>query len=144
MDDVSANLARSKELALRELSKDNIAIVYDDEKLSANTVNEPIERGKPIEEIRDQPYSLPSDFTWDTLDINNPTILKELYQLLNENYVEDDDNMFRFDYAPEFLKWALQPPGWTADWHCGVRVVKSNKLVGFISAVPATIRIYNQ
>ncbi|KAH7962511.1 hypothetical protein HPB52_016614 [Rhipicephalus sanguineus] len=80
-----------------------------DEKLSATDVNEPIECSKPLEEIRDQPYSLPPDFTWDTLDINNPTI----------------------------------PPGWTADWHCGVRVVKSNKLVGFISAVPATIRIYN-
>ena len=31
--------------------------------------------------------------------------LKELYTLLNENYVEDDDNMFRFDYSPEFLRW---------------------------------------
>lgn len=31
--------------------------------------------------------------------------LKELYTLLNENYVEDDDNMFRFDYSPEFLLW---------------------------------------
>ena len=31
--------------------------------------------------------------------------LKELYQLLNGNYVEDDDNMFRFDYSPEFLQW---------------------------------------
>jgi glycylpeptide N-tetradecanoyltransferase len=30
---------------------------------------------------------------------------------LNENYVEDDDNMFRFDYSPDFLRWALQPPG---------------------------------
>ncbi len=38
--------------------------------------------------------------------------LKELYNLLNENYVEDDDNMFRFDYSTEFLKWALTPPGW--------------------------------
>ena len=47
--------------------------------------------------------------------IRAPTIiflqLKELYILLNENYVEDDDNMFRFDYSPEFLRWALQPPG---------------------------------
>jgi glycylpeptide N-tetradecanoyltransferase len=42
----------------------------------------------------------------------NPSFqLKELYILLNENYVEDDDNMFRFDYSPEFLRWALQPPG---------------------------------
>lgn len=31
--------------------------------------------------------------------------LKELYTLLNENYVEDDDCLFRFDYPPEFLKW---------------------------------------
>ena len=31
--------------------------------------------------------------------------LTELYTLLNENYVEDDDNMFRFDYSPEFLRW---------------------------------------
>ena len=31
--------------------------------------------------------------------------LKELYTLLNENYVEDDDNMFRFDYSPAFLQW---------------------------------------
>lgn len=31
--------------------------------------------------------------------------LRELYTLLNENYVEDDGNMFRFDYSPEFLLW---------------------------------------
>jgi len=33
--------------------------------------------------------------------------LKEVYTLLNENYVEDDDNMFRFDYSPEFLHWLV-------------------------------------
>ena len=70
--------------------------------------------------------------------------LKELYVLLNENYVEDDDNMFRFDYSPEFLRWALQPPGSLRDWHVGVRVTKNNKLFGFISAVPATIRVYEK
>jgi len=63
---------------------------------------------------------------------------------LNENYVEDDDNMFRFDYSPEFINWALQPPGWFKDWHCGVRASKSNKLVGFISAVPAHIRVFEK
>jgi len=107
-------------------------------------VNEEIEADKTSEEIRQDPLSLPSGFTWDTLDISEPLILKELYTLLNENYVEDDDNMFRFDYSPEFLQWALQPPGWLADWHCGVRVVKSKKLVGFISAVPAHIKIYDR
>ncbi|VDP26919.1 unnamed protein product [Soboliphyme baturini] len=70
-------------------------------------------------------------------------MLQELYHLLNENYVEDEDNMFRFDYSPEFLKWALQPPGWLGEWHCGVRVSKNNKLVCFICAVPCKVRVYN-
>lgn len=37
---------------------------------------------------------------------------------------------------------ALQPPKWLAQWHCGVRVDTNNKLVGFIAAVPADVRIY--
>ncbi|MBN3312032.1 NMT1 tetradecanoyltransferase, partial [Atractosteus spatula] len=93
--------------------------------------------------IRTEPYSLPQGFIWDTLDLGNSAVLKELYTLLNENYVEDDDNMFRFDYSPEFLLWALRPPGWLPQWHCGVRVVSNKKLVGFISAIPASIRIYD-
>jgi glycylpeptide N-tetradecanoyltransferase len=31
--------------------------------------------------------------------------IKEVYDLLNQNYVEDDDNMFRFDYSMQFLRW---------------------------------------
>ncbi|XP_035510759.1 glycylpeptide N-tetradecanoyltransferase 1 [Morone saxatilis] len=93
--------------------------------------------------IREEPYSLPQGFSWDTLDLGNAAVLKELYTLLNENYVEDDDNMFRFDYSPEFLLWALRPPGWLPQWHCGVRVNSNQKLVGFISAIPASIRIYD-
>ncbi|RWS11094.1 glycylpeptide N-tetradecanoyltransferase 2-like protein, partial [Dinothrombium tinctorium] len=127
-------------------------------KIDENVAEEgPIEGQKKVDEIRKEPYPLPEGFTWDTLNIDDPVVvnadvkafenslfsiqLKELYHLLNENYVEDDDNMFRFDYSPEFLKWALKPPHWKQDWHCGVRVTKSNKLVGFISAVPATIRV---
>ncbi|XP_014405420.1 PREDICTED: glycylpeptide N-tetradecanoyltransferase 2 isoform X3 [Myotis brandtii] len=93
--------------------------------------------------VRQEPYSLPQGFMWDTLDLGNAEVLKELYTLLNENYVEDDDNMFRFDYSPEFLLWALRPPGWLLQWHCGVRVSSNKKLVGFISAIPANIRIYD-
>lgn len=112
-----------------------------DEKIVAN---EPIEPPKTTEEIRSEPYTLPDGFVWDTLNLNEPLVLKELYTLLNENYVEDDDCMFRFDYQTEFLKWALQPPGWKMEWHCGVRVIKSGRLVGFISAIPAQLRIYDR
>jgi len=108
------------------------------------TTNEEINPDPPLDQIRSDPYSLPSGFKWDTLLLDDPLVLKEVYVLLNENYVEDDDNMFRFDYSPEFINWALQPPGWHKEWHCGVRATKSNKLVGFISAVPAHIRMYEK
>lgn len=112
-----------------------------DEKIEAN---EAIEANKSISELRADPYALPTGFKWETLNINDPLVLTELYTLLNENYVEDDDAMFRFDYQPSFLKWALQPPGWLPEWHIGVRVVKSGLLVGFISAIPGHVRIYEK
>ena len=37
-----------------------------------------------------------------------PRTFQEVYTLLSENYVEDDDNMFRFDYSREFLKWYFE------------------------------------
>jgi hypothetical protein len=73
-----------------------------DERVLENTAIEP---DQPIESIKPEPYSLPVGFQWDTLNIDDPLILKELYTLLNENYVEDEDAMFRFDYPPNFLKW---------------------------------------
>ncbi|XP_070072068.1 glycylpeptide N-tetradecanoyltransferase-like [Drosophila takahashii] len=108
------------------------------------TTNECIEPNKEVSEIRAEPYTLPGGFKWVTLDLTDANDLKELYTLLNENYVEDDDAMFRFDYQPEFLKWSLQPPGWKRDWHVGVRVEKSGKLVGFISAIPSKLKSYDK
>lgn len=103
-----------------------------------------IEPDKTIAEIKQDPYALPEGFIWETLDLENADVLKELYTLLNENYVEDDDAMFRFDYQPEFLRWALQPPNWLKDWHVGVRVTKSGRLIAFISAIPAEIKVYER
>ena len=47
----------------------------------------------------------------------------------------------RFNYSPEFLRWALQPPGYRLDWLVGVRVAASQKLVGFITGVPARVKV---
>jgi len=102
----------------------------------------PIEEDK--KEVRQMPFSLPASFEWDTLDLSDDSQVVEVYKLLNENYVEDEDNMFRFDYSSEFLQWALRPPGWQRDWHCGVRVKSNRKLVGFISAVPATMNVHGR
>jgi hypothetical protein len=65
----------------------------------------PIEPNKPLDQVRQDPYKLPHDFEWCLIDISQPDQLKELYELLSANYVEDSDAIFRFDYSAEFLKW---------------------------------------
>ncbi|KAH7889421.1 N-myristoyl transferase [Phlebopus sp. FC_14] len=100
-----------------------------------------IEPTKAIEEVRQEPYPLPKDFEWSIVDINDPKQIKEVYDLLSLNYVEDDEAAFRFKYSAEFLEWALKPPGYYKDWHIGVRVSSNKKLVAFISGVPITLRV---
>ncbi|KAI8919892.1 acyl-CoA N-acyltransferase [Powellomyces hirtus] len=109
-----------------------------DEKVDSNG---PIEVDKALEDIRQDPYPLPKEFQWSLIDIEDDKQTKELYELLSLNYVEDDDAMFRFDYSAAFLKWALKPPGWKKAWHIGVRVTSNQKLVAFISGVPAGLRV---
>ncbi|ESK94543.1 peptide n-myristoyl transferase [Moniliophthora roreri MCA 2997] len=99
-----------------------------------------IEPSKPREQVRQEPYLLPKDYEWTTIDINDPNQSKEVYDLLSLNYVEDDDASFRFKYSAQFLEWALQPPGYFKEWHVGVRVKSNKKLVAFISGVPLLIR----
>ncbi|PIO64966.1 Myristoyl-CoA:protein N-myristoyltransferase protein [Teladorsagia circumcincta] len=77
---------------------------FSDEEKSTNE-NNFIEPDLPPEKIRQEPYSLPDPFMWSDVDLNDEKQLQELYNLLTENYVEDDDNMFRFDYSAAFLKW---------------------------------------
>ena len=43
-----------------------------------------------------------------------------------------------------FIGRALQPVGWLKQWHAGVRVIKNDKLVGFISAVPSHMKVYDK
>lgn len=83
----------------------NISFLLIDEPPDEGFFNGPIEPDQPLESVRPTPYSLPVGFRWDTLNVNDSAVLKELYTLLNENYVEDEDSMFRFDYQPDFLKW---------------------------------------
>lgn len=103
--------------------------------------NEPVEPDKLPEEIRQDPYPLLKQFEWHEFDVDSDEEMKEVYTLLNENYVEDDDNMFRFDYSISFLRWALKSPGWKRLWHLCVRVADNKKLVACITAVPVLLNI---
>uniref|UniRef100_A0A1I7WPB0 glycylpeptide N-tetradecanoyltransferase n=1 Tax=Heterorhabditis bacteriophora TaxID=37862 RepID=A0A1I7WPB0_HETBA len=79
-----------------------------------NSENTFIEADLPTDKIRQESYSLPDSFIWSDINVDDDAQLQvcyfflcqsELYTLLTENYVEDDDNMFRFDYSAAFLKW---------------------------------------
>ena len=96
----------------------------------------PLEEKNSVENVRKDGLPLPKEFEWCDVNLNDDNEIKEVYDLLTENYVEDDDNMFRFDYSVEFLRWAVLPPNFYKEWLCGVRVKKSKKLVGFITAIP--------
>jgi len=105
------------------------------------TMHGPLET-KTIDQVKVEPYNLPAGFEWSVIDIMDTNQMNEMYDLLANNYVEDDDNMFRFAYSPAFLQWALTPPGYYKDWHIGVRITKSKKLVACITGIPADMKIY--
>lgn len=94
-------------------------------------------------DVKPEGYNMPAGFEWCSVNILDDAQCQEVYTLLFENYVEDDDNMFRFDYSKEFLKWALTPPGYFPDWHVGVRSIANGKLLAFITGVPAHVRVHN-
>lgn len=93
---------------------------------------------------------VPQEFEWITLDIADETQMRELHDFLAQHYVEDDDGLFRFNYSIDFLRWALTPPGYHNDWLVGLRTrgswsgISPRQLIGFISGVPATLRIIDQ
>ncbi|KAL8492547.1 hypothetical protein ACS0TY_023946 [Phlomoides rotata] len=104
----------------------------------------PIEQAIPLSEVRQEPYNLPALFEWTVCDMGSDEVCNEVYLLLMNNYVEDDDNLFRFNYSKEFLQWGLRPPGYFQSWHIGVRVNASKKLVAFITAIPVKMRVRDE
>lgn len=108
-------------------------------------VKKPFKEGPIILQDKDQisktPAPLVEGFEWSDLDVEDSKELAELYDLLCNHYVEDDEAMFRFNYSNETLFWALKAPEWRKSWHVGVRATKSRKLVAFISAIPVHLRV---
>ncbi|KAF2271128.1 glycylpeptide N-tetradecanoyltransferase [Lojkania enalia] len=94
-----------------------------------------------IEKVDKQPSPMHPGFEWVTMDLEDEKELEEVYDLLTNHYVEDQEAMFRFRYSPSFLNWALKAPGWKKEWHVGVRASASRKLVAFISGIPIQLRV---
>ena len=107
----------------------------------------PIDDSNILENVKKDPYSLPKGFSWYDVDIHNKEDLTTLYEFLRDNYVEDDEGMFRFDYSEDFLKWHLTAPGYLKQWHCSVFYASqdgSSKMVGFISGIPIHIHVHEK
>ncbi|TMW62104.1 hypothetical protein Poli38472_009597 [Pythium oligandrum] len=104
----------------------------------------PIDAPKTVADVRQEPYAMPAGFEWAVVDFTDDAQAKEVYDLLTQNYVEDDTALLRFDYSVDFLKWALTPPDFRKDWHIGVRNQKTGKLMAFISGIPVKVRVYDE
>ncbi|XP_010445121.1 PREDICTED: glycylpeptide N-tetradecanoyltransferase 1-like [Camelina sativa] len=61
----------------------------------------PIEPATPLSEVKQEPYNLPAAYEWTTCDMKSDYVSSEVYNLLKNNYVEDDENMFRFNYLKD-------------------------------------------
>lgn len=109
--------------------------------VEASAYDNCIDSVKTIDDVSADPLPIPAGFNWSVVNIKDDVECEEVYNLLTQNYVEDDENMFRFDYSVKFLQWALTPPGYKKDWLFGVRGGKKNKLFGFISGIPVHMNI---
>ena len=94
------------------------------------------------DQVPQTPAPLPEGYEWVELDLTDDEELKEVHNLLNLHYVEDDNAAFRFSYSKSFLDWALKAPGWRKSWHVGVRAKgKSRVLVASIFGIPTRLRV---
>ena len=95
-------------LAKREFKK--IAPLYDThdfwdsqpvpketDSVESGDFDKPIDVIKTVDEIRAEPLDIPAGFHWSNVNVEDDNEAQEVYDLLTQNYVEDDDNMFRFD-----------------------------------------------
>lgn len=95
----------------------------------------------PQSDQLNNPIDLPEGLRWSVVDFEAVNQVQEVYCLLRDHYVEDNDELFRFHYQIDFLKWALMGPSMHPDWYVSIRCLESDKLVGFISAVPIELSV---
>ena len=81
--------------------------------------------------------NLPKGFAFKTLKIKH---LDEVCCLLNDHYIEDEQDIMRIVYSRDFLYWYLKyiPDGFM------VGLIYKNKLVGMITAMFIDMFVYNK
>lgn len=100
----------------------------------------PIEE-KKVEEVDTNPIKLPEGFEWSNIDMFNKEQAEEVFELLDNHYVEDTGGSFRFRYSVNLIRWAICVPNYKPKWHIGVRATKTKKLLAFIAGLPANLNV---
>lgn len=119
---------------------------WKDQPVIQDNDNQELKISKEIQNLTasPNPLNLSKDFEWYELDLNNENDLDNLYQLLANHYLEEEDEIYRAVYSKNLLKWALMSPNYKSWWHIGIRVKTNKKLVAFISAIPSNISIHDE
>lgn len=60
-----------------------------------------------MEKVDKNPSQMYPGFKWVTMDLEDDKELEEVYDLLTNHYVEDQEAMFRFRYSSSFLNWQV-------------------------------------
>lgn len=105
-----------------------------------NRVSGPLEK-KNLADVSKENTPLPEGYEWSVVSMDDGAQCEELFHLLYDHYVEDDDGYFRFKYGIDFLKWALTPPGYEKDLLISIRETSSKKMVAFIAGVFINIKV---
>jgi len=104
-----------------------------------NLVNGPI---KNIQNMIQQETKLPSQFYWTFIDIYNDEELNNIYTYLINHYHEYNDTI-TFKYSKEILTWYLQKSN-NKNFILAIKIKKSNKIIGLITMIPITLKIYDK
>ena len=52
-----------------------------------------------------EPTPLPEGYEWTTIDMKSPDELEIVYELLKNNFCEDEKALLRFNYSKEMIEW---------------------------------------
>ena len=106
-----------------------------------NIINEPISV-ITINDVQKEPYTLPDNFTWCTLNIDDDNDLNLIYKFLLDYYNSSKNASKKYHYQKDFLRWFLKPYEYYDDLLVGVKY--NNKLVATIFGIPMTIKVYDK
>ena len=94
--------------------------------------------GTPPKDTSPDGVPLPEGLEWADMDMDKAAHLDVVYDLLANNYVGSDGHEWSMNYSRQHIRWAL--PG-VPFFQVAVR--KGDLFLGFITAIPRTMGIYD-